>query len=69
MAYTSSIDQLQSDWFKFSDLERASAVLAIKQTGISIRSVECPGRNSLPVCMNKLVWKEALNGTRKAAYT
>jgi hypothetical protein len=39
MTNTSSIAQLQSDWFKFSDLERASTVLAIKQTGISIRKI------------------------------
>jgi hypothetical protein len=34
-----SIAQLQSDWFGFSDLDRASAILAIKQTGISTRKV------------------------------
>jgi hypothetical protein len=39
MTNTSSIAQLQSDWFKFSDLDRAGAVLAIKKTGISIRSI------------------------------
>ena len=39
MTNTPSIAQLQSDWFKFSDLERAGAVLAIKQTGISTRKV------------------------------
>ena len=39
MTNTSSITQLQSDWLKFSDLDRASAVLAIKQTGISIRKI------------------------------
>jgi transposase-like protein len=39
MENTSSIAQLQSDWFRFSDLDRASAVLAITQSGISIRKV------------------------------
>jgi hypothetical protein len=39
MTNTSSIAQLQSDWFAFSDLERATAVLGIKQSGISIRSI------------------------------
>ena len=39
MTNTPSIAQLQSDWFKFSDLERAGAVLAISQTGISIRKI------------------------------
>ncbi len=39
MTNTLSIAQLQSDWFRFSDLERAGAVLAIKQTGISTRKV------------------------------
>ena len=39
MTNTSSIAQLQSDWFAFSDLDRASGVLAIKQTGISVRSI------------------------------
>jgi transposase-like protein len=39
MENTSSIAQLQSDWFKFSDLDRASAVLTITQSGISIRKV------------------------------
>ena len=34
-----SISQLQSDWFKLSDLDRARAVLTIKQSGISIRKV------------------------------
>jgi hypothetical protein len=34
-----AIAQLQSDWFKLSDLDRASAVLNIKQSGISIRKV------------------------------
>lgn len=37
MTNTRSIAQLQSDWFGFSDLDRASAILAINQTGISIR--------------------------------
>jgi transposase-like protein len=32
-------NQLQSDWFKFSDLDRARAVLAINQTGISTGKV------------------------------
>ncbi len=39
MTNTPSIAQLQSDWFKFSDLERAGAVLAINQTGISTRKI------------------------------
>jgi len=39
MTNTPSIVQLQSDWFVFSDLDRARAVLAIHKTGISIRSV------------------------------
>jgi hypothetical protein len=39
MTNTPSIAKLQTDWFKFSDLERATAVLGIKQTGISIRSI------------------------------
>jgi transposase-like protein len=39
MTNTLSIAKLQTDWFKFSDLDRAGAVLAIKQTGISIRSI------------------------------
>ncbi len=34
-----AIAQLQSDWFRFSDLDRASAVLRLKQSGISIRGV------------------------------
>jgi hypothetical protein len=34
-----SITQLQSDWFSFSDLDRAKGVLAIKETGISVRSI------------------------------
>ena len=34
-----AIAQLQSDWFRFSDLDRASAVLAINQTGTSTRKV------------------------------
>jgi hypothetical protein len=32
-----AIAQLQSDWFRSSDLDRASAVLTINQSGISIR--------------------------------
>ena len=39
MTNSSSIAQLQSDWFKFSDLDRASAVQSIKQSGVSIRKV------------------------------
>ena len=39
MTNTPSIVQLQSDWFKLSDLDRASAVLTINQSGISIRKV------------------------------
>jgi transposase-like protein len=39
MENTPSIAQLQSDWFRFSDLDRASAVLTINQSGISIRKV------------------------------
>ena len=39
MTSTPSIAQLQSDWFGFSDLDRARAVLAINQTGISIRKI------------------------------
>src|ERR1019366_8736299 len=39
MTNTSPITQLQSDWFKFADLDRAGAVLAIKQTGTSIRKI------------------------------
>jgi hypothetical protein len=39
MTNSPSIAQLQSDWFGFSDLDRARAVLAIKQTGISTRQV------------------------------
>jgi transposase-like protein len=39
MENTPSIAQLQSDWFRFSDLDRASAVLTITQSGISIRKV------------------------------
>jgi hypothetical protein len=34
-----SIAQLQSDWFGFSDLDRAIAVRALKQTGLSARSI------------------------------
>ena len=34
-----SIAQLQSDWFKFSDLDRAAAVLRLNQSGISIRKI------------------------------
>ena len=34
-----SIAQLQLDWFKLSDLDRARAVLTIKQSGISTRKV------------------------------
>ena len=34
-----SISQLQLDWFKLSDLDRARAVLTIKQSGISTRKV------------------------------
>jgi hypothetical protein len=34
-----SVAQLQSDWFKFSDLDRAFAIRAIKQTGISVRKI------------------------------
>ena len=34
-----SIAQLQIDWFKFSDLDRARAVFDINQSGISIRKV------------------------------
>jgi hypothetical protein len=33
------IAQLQSDWFGFSDLDRATAIRAIHQTGVSIRSI------------------------------
>jgi hypothetical protein len=39
MTNTPSIVQLQSDWFSFSDLDRARAVLAINKTGISTRKV------------------------------
>lgn len=39
MNNTPSISQLQADWFGFSDLDRARAVLAINQTGISIRRI------------------------------
>jgi transposase-like protein len=39
MTNTPSITQLQSDWFGFSDLDRASAILAIHQSGISIRKI------------------------------
>ena len=39
MTNTPSIAHLQTDWFKFSDLDRAGAVLAINQSGISIRKV------------------------------
>jgi hypothetical protein len=39
MTNTSPIAQLQSDWFGFSDLDRAIAVHALKQTGISTRSI------------------------------
>ena len=36
---TNTIAQLQSDWFGFSDLDRAGAVLTIHQSGISIRKI------------------------------
>ncbi len=39
MINVSAIAQLQSDWFSFSDLDRASALLVLKQSGISIRGV------------------------------
>ncbi len=39
MTNTRSIAQLQSDWFGLSDLDRARAVLAINQAGISIRKI------------------------------
>ncbi len=39
MTNTPSIAQLQSDWFRFSDLERAGAVLAIHRSGISTRKI------------------------------
>ena len=39
MTNTPSVAQLQSDWFKLSDLDRARAVLTINQSGISIRKV------------------------------
>ena len=39
MINTPSISQLRSDWFKLSDLDRARAVLTIKQSGISTRKV------------------------------
>ena len=39
MSNTLSIAQLQSDWFKLSDLDRARAVLTIHQSGISIRKI------------------------------
>lgn len=39
MINTPSTAQLRSDWFGFSDLDRASAVLAIHLSGVSIRGV------------------------------
>ncbi len=39
MTNSSSIAQLQSDWFKFSDLDRASAV----QLAVELRSLEVTG--------------------------
>jgi AraC-like DNA-binding protein len=39
MINTPSISQLQSDWFGFSDLDRASAILTIHQSGIPIRKI------------------------------
>jgi hypothetical protein len=39
MSNAPSITQLQSDWFGFCDLDRAIAVRALKQTGISVRSI------------------------------
>lgn len=54
MTNTSSIAQLQSDWFKFSDLDRATAVLGIQQTGISIRSIAAQLHFSEPLLRHLL---------------
>jgi hypothetical protein len=39
MINISSIAQLQSDWFRFSYLDRASSVLRLNQSGISTHQV------------------------------
>jgi AraC-like DNA-binding protein len=54
MTNNPSIAQLQSDWFKFSDLDRATAVLGIKQTGISIRSIAAQLHLSEPLLRHLL---------------
>jgi transposase-like protein len=38
-APTSSISQLQANWFQLHDLDRAQAVAAIRRSGISIRKI------------------------------
>jgi hypothetical protein len=38
-APTSSISQLQSDWFQLHDLDRAQAIAAIRRSGTSIRQI------------------------------
>ena len=54
MTNTSSITQLQSDWFKFSDLDRASAVQSIKQSGISTRKIAAQLHLSEPLLRHLL---------------
>jgi hypothetical protein len=54
MINTAAIAQLQASWFKFSDLDRASAVLAIKQTGISTRKIAAELHLSEPLLRHLL---------------